>query len=112
MRGTTVRASCPNCDDITVSPEDVSVRVCTADESGTYAIRCPVCSIRFSKPASPSIVTTLVAAGASLTRWDLPSELLADRPGGAHFTDDDAHELRSLLDSDGWFAQLESLIDD
>ena len=42
---TTIKASCPTCGDVELTVGDVTVRVCAADNSGSYAFQCPMCRL-------------------------------------------------------------------
>ena len=68
----TIRASCAECGDVELTTADVRVRVCTADNQGTYAFRCPVCLMTVVKPAEPRTVDLLVASGVTYETWAPP----------------------------------------
>src|SRR4029079_7229940 len=40
---TTIRANCPSCGDVQLTADDLTVRVCSDDERGSYCFRCPHC---------------------------------------------------------------------
>lgn len=102
---TRIRASCADCGDVELRVEDVHVRVCVDDESGTYVFRCPTCAMAVVKDAEPRVVDLLLASGVGLTRWARPAEL-TERHSGAAFTHDDLLDFHALLDSDSWFEAL------
>ena len=78
----TIRASCAECGDVELTTADVRVRVCTADNQGTYAFRCPVCLMTVVKPAEPRTVDLLVASGVTYETWAPPLELSEPRGHG------------------------------
>src|SRR4051812_50226845 len=60
---TTIRANCPTCGDVQLRANDLVVRVCSDDESGSYTFRCPTCTVAVAKGASKRIVDLLVSSG-------------------------------------------------
>ena len=105
---TTIRASCPTCGDVELTIPDVTVRVCAADNRGSYTFRCPDCRASVSKDAEPRIVDLLVSSGVKLEVWQLPAELF-EAKSGPRIDHDDLLDFHALLDSDGWFDQLLAL---
>ncbi len=71
----TIRASCPDCGDVELTTVDVHVRICDDNNQGTYAFRCPHCSMMVVKPAESRTIDLLVASGVAFTTWRLPAEL-------------------------------------
>jgi hypothetical protein len=94
-----IRATCSDCGDVELTTSDVSVRVCTHDDSGTYNFRCPSCHMTVVKPAEARVVELLVASGVTLITWDLPAELSEARTGPA-ISHDDLLDFHALLDND------------
>ena len=105
----TIRASCPTCGDVELTSRDVVVRVCAADNAGSYAFRCPACRLAVSKGADPKIVDLLVSSGVRLSVWHLPAELGESHDGSA-ITYDDLLEFHYALQQDGWFERLVSSV--
>lgn len=106
----TIRASCADCGDVELTTRDVHVRVCEADNSGSYSFRCPRCHMAVVKPAEPRIVDLLVASGVPMSMWKLPAELAEPR-SGAPITHDDLLDFHELLHRDDrWFAQVSSMV--
>lgn len=85
--------------------DDVTVRVCSDDNSGTYVFRCPRCRMSVVKEAEPRVIDLLLASGVTLATWSLPAELLEAKTGAA-FTHDDLLDFHALLEGDAWFEQL------
>lgn len=100
----TIRASCADCGDVELTTVDVQVRVCSADNRGTYLFRCPTCAMTTVKVAEPRTVDLLVASGVRCTVWDLPAELVEARPLGASLTHDDLLDFHERLADDRWVA--------
>jgi hypothetical protein len=106
----TIRASCPDCGDVELTSLDMTVRVCADDNRGAYAFRCPLCTMTVSKPAEQRIIDLLVASGVRVEVWSLPLEL-QERPVGEPFTHDDLLAFHELLQDEGWFATLSSMVE-
>lgn len=96
----TIRASCGSCGDVDLSTEDVTVRVCSHDNSGTYLFRCPTCSMTIVKPAEQRTIDLLVSSGVACDRWNLPAELREPRPSGEAFVHDDLLEFHQILNDE------------
>lgn len=105
----TIRASCPDCGDVELTTQDMTVRVCAEDNRGSYAFRCPSCTMTVTKGAEQRIVDLLVSSGVRLEVWRLPAEL-KERPIGEPLTHDDLLALHELLQTDDWFATLSSMV--
>src|SRR4051794_19599092 len=102
----TIRASCPTCGDVELTSRDVSVQVCASNNQGSYAFRCPQCTVAISKLAEQRIVDLLVSSGVRLSVWSLPAELDEPRPTGPALGYDDLLEFHQLIQEDGWFEKL------
>jgi hypothetical protein len=89
---------------------DMTVRVCAEDNRGAYAFRCPRCTMTVSKAAEQRIVDLLVASGVRVEVWHLPLEL-QERPVGEPLTHDDLLAFHELLEDEGWFATLSSMVE-
>lgn len=96
----TIRASCDDCGDVELTTADVTVRVCTDDEQGSYSFRCPSCSLVVVKPAEPRTVDLLVASGVAYATWSLPAELLEPRGSGVAITHDELLDFHQALADD------------
>jgi hypothetical protein len=96
----TIRASCTECGDVELTTAEVKVRVCTADNQGTYSFRCPMCTMTVVKSAEPRTVDLLVASGVAYSTWSPPLELSEPRGGGQPFTHDDLLDFHELLTDD------------
>ena len=107
---TAVRARCPECGDVTLGIDDVTVRT-GPDElrDGCYRFSCPVCLGTVTRDATARIVDLLLSAGAPHERFSWPREL-DERPGGPPLTADDLIDLHVLLAQDTWFERLAALV--
>jgi hypothetical protein len=103
---TTIRATCPVCGEVGLTPEDIELRV---DESGAssgsfYAFTCPTCVDRVRKPADERIVRLLVSGGVdALPLARLRPSIRTDAPPITH---DDLIDFHALLETSDWFDQL------
>ena len=85
---TTIKASCPTCGEVELTPSDVSLMVCTHAALSYYAFDCPHCSDEVRKPADDHVVSLLVSGGVPAQVWDLPAEALEQHAGPALNYDD------------------------
>jgi hypothetical protein len=88
-----------------LSAGDLTVRVCSDDDSGAYSFRCPGCDAPVAKPASSHIVELLVSSGVRLEMWRRPAELLENH-GGAPLTPDDLLDFHVALERPDWLDEL------
>ncbi len=100
----TIRASCERCGDVELTTSDVTVRVCTDDEQGSYAFECPGCALVVVKPAEPRTVDLLVASGVAYSTWSLPAEMLEPRGSGDPIGHDDLLDFHRVLQDDAALA--------
>ena len=106
----TIRASCPDCGDVELTTVDMTVRVCSDDNNGAYAFRCPSCRMTVSKPAEQRIIDLLVSSGVRLETWSMPLEL-RERPIGLPLDHDDLLAFHELLEDENWFATLAAMVE-
>jgi hypothetical protein len=92
---------------VELTPPDVELRVCRAEEHSFYAFVCPGCDRTVTKPADRRVVQLLVSGGVPAVRWDPPDELLEPR-GGPALTWDDLLDLHLELESPDWWTRFES----
>jgi hypothetical protein len=101
---TTIRATCPTCGEVELTPDDIELRVCTHAPASYYEFACPLCADQVRKPADDRIVQLLISGGVSATVWELPDEL-RDQSGPA-LTLDDLLDFHLLLQEPDWFDRL------
>jgi hypothetical protein len=105
VRVTTIRANCPSCGDVQLTDDDLTVRVCSDTDHGSYHFRCPSCRNTVAKDASQRIVDLLVSSGVRMQVWRLPAELTEPRVGPP-ITADDVLDFHLLLQSPDWYDDL------
>lgn len=71
---TTIKASCPQCGDVTLRADEVSVHVRTGDLPSFYAFTCPRCRADIRKLASEAVVALLMSGGVTAHGWSVPAE--------------------------------------
>jgi hypothetical protein len=104
-----IRANCPNCGQVDLRPEELSLRV-EADHA-QYAFTCPGCCTEVNGSADRRMVALLLAAGVETDSAQgapedaLPPEDRSPRPDAAAFTLDDMIDLHFLLDDDAWLEE-------
>lgn len=76
---TTIKAVCPKCGDVDLTPAEV--KVTTAQELGwsTYTFSCVICKKTVVKPGDDDIVQLLSGAGVVVVNIDVPPEYLQSR---------------------------------
>jgi hypothetical protein len=93
----TIRASCSECGDVELTTADVHVRVCAADNQGSYLFRCPLCAMTVVKPAEARTIDLLVASGVSYETWTPPLELSEPRGSGSPISHDELIDFHDFL---------------
>jgi hypothetical protein len=96
---------CPDCGDLRIAPEDVTVRSCIDTDAWSYRFTCPECHLRTIGCSTTAALLDAVDAGADFEAWTLPAEL-GERPEGPPFVLADVLELHLLLLQPDWFAQV------
>lgn len=85
---TTIKASCPACGEVELTPADVALMVCSHAPLSYYAFCCPSCAEQVKKPADDHVVQLLVSGGVPATVWEVPAEALEPRTGSPLGYDD------------------------
>lgn len=78
---TTIKASCPVCGDVELTPEQMQLIVCNLVERSYYAFECPNCTDEVRKPADEEIISLLQSGGVAATSWHIPAEAMEDHYG-------------------------------
>jgi len=106
---TSIRAQCPDCGDVQLKAQDLLVRVCADDESGSYTFHCPQCERPVAKSASERIVELLVSSGVQMQVWRRPAELSEPR-FGPPISFDDLLDFHLRLEQENWFDELAQMV--
>lgn len=78
---TTIKASCPVCGDVELTPEQMRLVVCNRSEWSYYAFQCTTCADEVRKPADDEIVSLLKSGGVEITPWHIPAEAMEEHYG-------------------------------
>ena len=85
---TTIKASCPTCGEVELTPADVRLMVCSHAPLSYYAFTCTGCLETVKKPADDHVVSLLVSGGVPAEVWEVPLEALEPHTGPALSYDD------------------------
>ncbi|RJK93174.1 hypothetical protein [Vallicoccus soli] len=85
---TTIKASCPTCGDVELTPTQLRLVVANVTERSFYSFHCAKCTSEVRKPADEEIVALLVSGGVRAERWTIPAEALEVRAGDRISYDD------------------------
>lgn len=105
---TTIKASCPCCGDVDLTPPQVRLVVCSVEDWSYYAFTCGTCRDEVRKPAAPQVVALLTSGGVRAERWVVPAEALEEHHGAPIGHDDVLDMVLALQDLDV-VAELASL---
>ncbi len=78
---TTIKATCPMCGEVELTPAQVRLMVCSVAERSYYAFDCVSCVDEVRKAADSHVVSLLIAGGVTATAWQIPAEALEAKPG-------------------------------
>lgn len=78
---TTIKASCPCCGDVELTPSLVRLVVCSVADWSFYAFTCTTCHDEVRKPAGQDVVRLLRAGGVPVEGWTVPAEALEEHHG-------------------------------
>jgi hypothetical protein len=101
---------CPECGDMRVPPEVVTVRACLDTEAWSYRFTCPKCHLRTIGTCASTPLLEAMNAGAHFEAWTLPAEI-GERPSGPPINVVDLLELHRLLLEPDWFTELAEDLD-
>jgi predicted RNA-binding Zn-ribbon protein involved in translation (DUF1610 family) len=119
---TRIRASCPECGEVDLTPPDVTLRIVRSPDGlvgdgSNYRFSCPDCDQVVTKPADERIAQLLTTGGVPVEDEETSADEAAlfealkpthpERPPvGPTLTLDDLLDLHLLLTSEDWFDQL------
>ncbi|MHB8511523.1 MAG: hypothetical protein ACYDCC_05030 [Actinomycetota bacterium] len=101
---TTIKATCPTCGEVELTPDDIELRVCNQASASSYLFECPVCISVVRKPADDRVIQLLISGGVHAVVWEY--EETSEHPDGPQFTLDDMIDFHQLLESPDWFDRL------
>lgn len=105
----TIKATCPMCGDVDLTPRQVRVRVIEALEEHlarrTYVFSCPECHQQVEKPADLEVVRLLTSAGVHVSLVPVPAEA-REAHTGAPLGYDDLLDFALWLDTHDAVAAL------
>lgn len=84
----TIKASCPCCGDVDLTPAQVRLVVCSVDAWSYYAFGCSGCGEEVRKPAGKDVQGLLRTGGVKVEHWVVPAEALEEHAGPAITYDD------------------------
>src|SRR5436309_15819947 len=102
---TTIKATCPRCGEVELTPDDIELRVCTHAPASYYVFGCTLCRTDVQKPADDRVIQLLISGGVRAIVWELPDEVLESHAGSA-LTHDDLLDFHLLLEQPNWFEKL------
>lgn len=85
---TTIKATCPGCGEVDLSPADLLLVVCSHAPASYYRFDCPRCVTEVRKSADANVIALLTSGGVPTIRWELPAEALEPHHGPALTYDD------------------------
>jgi len=92
----TIKATCPSCGDVELTPGQVQVLISLEDQRSSYSFRCPACHVTTTKAADERVVRILISSGVGVRPWRIPGELSEEHRGGP-ITWDDVLEFHTHL---------------
>lgn len=110
---TTIRATCPTCGEVGLTPDEIELRVDDHDTAASYyAFSCPSCFETVRKPADERVVRLLISGGVEVLEAvpaGPPPRRLSERFDGPRISHDDLLDFHAMLENDSWFEELTSL---
>lgn len=95
---TTIKASCPCCGDVDLTPAQVRLVICNRMEWSYYAFVCTQCTDEIRKPADEEIISLLITGGVDAFMWEIPAEAFEPHAGPV-ITYDDVLDFVLALES-------------
>ena len=73
---TAIKATCPECGQVELTSDDVTLMVCSFAPLSYYSFGCPECADEVRKPADDHVVSLLISGGVRAVVWEVPAEAL------------------------------------
>ncbi len=86
---TTIKATCPDCGEVELTADDVTLSVCPNAPMANYSFTCPSCARLVRKDADDHIVSLLMSGGVDPVVWDIATEYLERVTAGPPLSYDD-----------------------
>ncbi len=110
---TRIRATCPDCGEVELLPDDVVLHIVRASDGdvgtgSTYRFDCPSCEVGVQKPADDRIAQLLTTGGVPVEEGILDGKPPHPEapPGGPPLTHDDLLDLHLAMRADDWLDAL------
>lgn len=102
---TQIMATCPDCGEVRLTPDDVLLRIAPNRTEHSYAFTCPTCEQFIKKPADTRVVRLLLSGGVMPLLDSIPAEALEVK-NGPPLELEDILTLHETLQGDDWMSQL------
>lgn len=99
---TNIRATCPECGEVNLTPDDIQLLISGNEEGSTYAFDCPQCVGKIIKPADARIIQLLISGGVRATVVEESDE---PHPGNP-FTYEDLLDFHLALEKEDLLVPL------
>jgi hypothetical protein len=96
---TTIRTTCQDCGDVELSTSDIALELTGAGNTGFYRFSCPACLSVQVRPATPRVISILLATGVS---YEIT---LSASP----ITEAEINGFTAMLEDDDWFSHLTAI---
>ena len=113
---TRIRASCPDCGEVELLPDDIVLHIVRASDGdvgagSSYRFDCPSCEIAVQKPADDRVAQLLSTGGVAIEETaPVGKPPHPEAPGdGPPLTHDDLLDLHLAMRSDDWIDALMAL---
>jgi hypothetical protein len=95
---TVIKASCPICGDVELTPRQVRLVTSNVPERAFYSFLCDGCGEQIRKPAGDEVIRLLTVGGVVAEHLQVPAEALEEHAGPV-LTWDDVIDFSSWLDT-------------
>jgi predicted RNA-binding Zn-ribbon protein involved in translation (DUF1610 family) len=95
---TVIKASCPICGDVELTPRQVRLVTSNVPERSYYSFLCDGCGQQVRKPAGEEVIRLLTVGGVVAERLYVPAEALEDHRGPV-LNWDDVIDFSAWLDT-------------
>lgn len=102
---TTIKATCPACGEVSLTADDILLRIGATASRNSYGFDCPTCGEFIEKPADERVIRLLLSGGVMPVLNHVPAEVLEQKQGPP-INYDDLLSFHELLKSEDWFEHL------